>query len=370
MTEEERSEIHRRMRILFVARTFPPVIGGIQIYLYNLRRSLAEKAEVRSLIIHMNKFLVILSFPFFILGIIIKVWRWKPDIVYFGTPVLGLPSYFVSRLLRIPTATTIYGLELTRTTPIYRVLIDRFIFWYSSLIAISNASKNLTVRKGIEQTKVPVILPGVNFPETMRLGIQNLPAGLKIEDDYLIYVGRLIPRKGAYWLVDSLAEIILKRHPTIKIVIVGDGPDYSKIKARIESMDLEKSIIMTGAVDDTLLKYLYSEAKAFLMPNIYVEGDAEGFGIVVVEAGMYGIPVVASRLQGIKDALIENETGLFADPMNPHDFADKIDFILSPEWQDPQVKSRISEIVKRIFSWNRVATEYLERFREVCSKGN
>ena len=66
---------------------------------------------------------------------------------------------------------------------------------------------------------------------------------------------------------------------------------------------------MLGRVSEKVRRLIYNAADIFIMPNITVEHDVEGFGIVVIEAGSCGLPVIASKMQGLKDAIIEGKTG-------------------------------------------------------------
>lgn len=84
---------------------------------------------------------------------------------------------------------------------------------------------------------------------------------------------------------------------------MGDGIYKEKIKGIIDKYNLEKYVFMLGKVDDKILKLLYNTSDIFVIPNIPVVGDMEGFGIVALEVASCGVPVVASKLEGIKEAV-------------------------------------------------------------------
>jgi glycosyltransferase involved in cell wall biosynthesis len=97
------------------------------------------------------------------------------------------------------------------------------------------------------------------------------------------------------------------------------------------------------------------------MPNIRVEGDVEGFGIVAIEAAIQGLPVVASNIEGINDAIIEGHNGFLVESGNAQAFEDKVRYILDK--QDPNdLSKQVSEYTKHNYSWKHVSDLYLEEF--------
>ncbi len=89
------------------------------------------------------------------------------------------------------------------------------------------------------------------------------------------------------------------------------------------------------------------------MPNILVKGDMEGFGIVAIEASSCGLPVIASNLEGIKDAVINGKTGWLVQPYNSKEFIRKI------ESKPISIKTVRSTTINK-FNWDKIALNYLE----------
>jgi glycosyltransferase involved in cell wall biosynthesis len=96
--------------------------------------------------------------------------------------------------------------------------------------------------------------------------------------------------------------------------------------------ELEHCVKILGEVDEHTKESLYREATIFLMPNIAVPGDMEGFGLVCVEAAARGLPVVAAKLEGIQDAVIDGVTGTFFFTEDASDALRAIDMALSEPW--------------------------------------
>jgi glycosyltransferase involved in cell wall biosynthesis len=146
-----------------------------------------------------------------------------------------------------------------------------------------------------------------------------------------------------------------KLNPQYLYVIAGDGPEKNNIQKIITQKKLQKRVFLLGKIDSETLKFLYNLADIFVMPNIKVKGDMEGFGIVALEAASYGLPVIASNIEGIKDAVLEGTTGFLIEEKNSFKFVEAIKKInLNRE--------KIIKAVQNKFSWTIIAKQYQKIF--------
>jgi len=143
-------------------------------------------------------------------------------------------------------------------------------------------------------------------------------------------------------------------------LISGDGPERENIKKTIKKNKLENCVIMLGRTNVETLKLLYNASDLFILPNIHIEGNMEGFGIVVLEAGSCGLPVIASDIEGIKDAVINGKTGWLVESENSEAFIKKIE---SSSF-DPK---SIQKIVRYNFNWTKIAQQYLDELNYLGS---
>jgi glycosyltransferase involved in cell wall biosynthesis len=164
----------------------------------------------------------------------------------------------------------------------------------------------------------------------------------------LLTVGRLIKRKGVAWFVDS---VIPELDDSYLYLIAGHGPEFESINRKVEERGLQGRVRMLGRVSEKVRRLIYNAADIFIMPNITVEGDVEGFGIVAIEAGSYGLPVVAGNLQGLKDAIIDKETGYLVEERNTREFLDRI------RSMDLRKKD-IRRLVNTRFHWSEIYKQY------------
>ncbi len=170
----------------------------------------------------------------------------------------------------------------------------------------------------------------------------------------LLTIGRLVPRKGVAWFIAEVLTLLLKDHPNLVYTIVGAGEDESRIREVIRARRLEASVKMMGEVSDTARNQLIEESHLLVVPNIPRDGDIEGFGIVCIEASSRGVPVLAARIEGLQDAIIDGQTGRFFVPMNARNCAQVIDQILSESW-DP---SLVSSVTAARFGWPKLLDQY------------
>ena len=123
------------------------------------------------------------------------------------------------------------------------------------------------------------------------------------------------------------------------------------MKQTIEHHRLENDVVLLGEVTDQVRNILYNLSDIFIMPNRTIPNDVEGFGIVAIEAGSCGLPVVASNIQGLGDAVIDGKTGYLVLEGDVEGFVSRItDMNLK--------KNQIRKIVNSTFDWGKIYKDY------------
>jgi phosphatidylinositol alpha-1,6-mannosyltransferase len=133
-----------------------------------------------------------------------------------------------------------------------------------------------------------------------------LAAATGNDDLLLCSVGRQVKRKGHAWFIQ---HVMPKLAGNVHLVLGGKGPETATIAQAAKESALEARIHVLGLVPEEDLAGLYSACDLFVMPNIPVAGDKEGFGVVMLEAGLCGMPSIASRIEGIADVIRTARTG-------------------------------------------------------------
>src|SRR5205085_1664100 len=206
---------------------------------------------------------------------------------------------------------------------------------------------------GVPSSLCEVIPNGVNMPEFADQftsgGMRNLQmhAGRMIRGrKVLLTVGRLIERKGVVHFLTEIMPRLLAQRQDISYLIVGEGPQRDLIETRIASLHLGNHVALLGRVDDDTLRSAYNIADLFIMPNIPVQNDIEGFGLVALEAAAAGRYVVASRLDGIPEAIVPGQNGVLLDPLDTDAFASTILDLLADDRKRTAFGLRAREYVR------------------------
>ena len=138
-------------------------------------------------------------------------------------------------------------------------------------------------------------------------------------------VGRLAA-KERYKGFDEVIELmpaLLRRFPTLKYLIVGDGPDRRRLEAKVRGLGLANHVVFTGYVAESEKVAHYNLADAYVMPSM-----GEGFGIVLIEAVACGVPAVGSRIDGSREALLNGALGELVNPCQPLELQAAIEQVL------------------------------------------
>jgi glycosyltransferase involved in cell wall biosynthesis len=124
-------------------------------------------------------------------------------------------------------------------------------------------------------------------------------------------------------------------------------------------------------IKDSVRDNIYDQANLFIMPNIPVIGDVEGFGLVALEASSHGLPIVASGVDGIVDAVIDQKNGFIVKPLSTQDFIDKILTVLFVDGEDlKKMKNNFQRFTLERFDWQKIGALYLQKINEVISRRN
>ena len=375
------------MRILYISHSFPargrPLsnVGGMQRVAVGLHRALEAHPEVEmeAMVLETSWRWTGIRTPAFLLKLLRELPRrardHRADVVLFSSMVTASTTLVIGDRLRragVRTGVIPVGRDVTLPNPLYQRLVPRILAAIDFVFPISRATAGTCLIRGAATGRVHVVPCGVELPppptpedrlSTRRSLLERLrSAGHSLPNDALLLlsVGRHQERKGFHWFVDEVAPRLA---PDTVYLLAGSGPMTPEIERRVEARGLRDRVILLGQVDEELLGMLYGGSDLFLMPNIPVEGDIEGFGVVMLEAGASGLPVVAADLEGIKDVIADGINGRLVGS------GDTAGFIAAIEsYRDPIVRSAASERAARhvheTFGWSAVAEQYLSILRK------
>ncbi len=124
----------------------------------------------------------------------------------------------------------------------------------------------------------------------------------------LLTVARLVERKGHLKVLSAMTKLA-----NTKYTIVGDGPMKETIKQRVTELGLTERVTFISDANDETLPDIYADADIFVMPASQSVTDREGFGIVYLEANLFGLPAVGTRTGGVAEAIVDGKTGVLVD---------------------------------------------------------
>ncbi len=240
-----------------------------------------------------------------------------------------------------------------------------------AIIAVSQGTKDDILRHfRVKEEKIHVIHNGIDPAEYRRqASTQALTHnGVDPSIPYVLFVGRITRQKGIVYL----ARAIRHMDPGFQVVLCAGAPDTQEIATEMERIVKEVSAGRSGVVwiremlDKPSIIQLYSHAAVFCCPSIY-----EPFGIINLEAMACETPVVASRVGGIPEVVVDGETGVLVPleqmreapfaPLEPDRFARDLATAVNTLMADPGLRGRMAkagrERAERLFSWSAIAKQ-------------
>jgi phosphatidylinositol alpha-1,6-mannosyltransferase len=289
--------------------------------------------------------------------------------------VLSIMGRVLKLLFNKPTTAVIHGLDITYDKYGYQKIIPPSLRAMDHVFCISNAARDQLVARDVEKNKVSFIPIGISDSiytgkkEPSRQYVYK-KLGLKDQKPHIILsVGRLVKRKGVEWFSANVMNHILKQFPNTVFVVTGDGDYRTSIEETIKKKKLESNVMLLGRVDEEYRNNLYNGADLFVMPNIHVEGDMEGFGLVLLEASLCKLPVVATGIEGIKDAIKDNKNGVLVKSKDKKAFLNQVTRFLSDPSLTKEFGKKSREFTLKEYDWTTIANRYIKVYKSLLVNG-
>jgi len=367
----------RPEKILFITRKFPPSVGGMETAAYELYNALHGTGQIDLVAWGgSNKWLPVVYFWLFARAVVSVLVR-RPDVILLQDGVMAPLGWALKVLSGLPTLIVIHGLEVTHKNTVYRSLVLPFIKRQTAFAAVSEGTKCAAIAAlGPAGKRVEVIRNGLSDVfysnksrrEQLLIVAQetDLPFPRLEHSRVLVTTGRLVKRKGVSWFVDNVMPRIVIDDPSILYLVAGSGPQRTAIELAIERNNLTDSVKLLGRVSHECLKALYNVADVFVMPNVHVPNDIEGFGLVAIEAASCGATVVASDLDGISDAVVNGMNGYLVPAGDASAYICIIARELAKRSQSP---SAVRRYTLDHYSWTESARTYRSLARSLALNG-
>jgi glycosyltransferase involved in cell wall biosynthesis len=217
-------------------------------------------------------------------------------------------------------------------------MLKRHLKKFPRVICVSEYVKKDLDRRGFNPNRTVAIPNGIEIP----------CAAPQAEEDFILFMGRLVNTKGLEYLVKAMRSV------DSKLIICGGGPLQDKLKRHIEKNNLSGKVELTGRVCEEKKCELLSSCKLFVMPSIF-----ESYGIAVAEAMSYGKAIIATNVGGLPEVV--KNAGLLCEPKNVESLAQAINRLL----HEDELRSKMALISRTLatsYTWDsiqpRVQSEY------------
>lgn len=223
----------------------------------------------------------------------------------------------------LPFVCSFHGVELTwtrRQWPVFLPILRYIIRTADAVTANSSYTAEMIrtlYERPIERIPfgaavAPEPVPGMT-PARAEIQAPHEPVRGRRSPFHLLFVGRLVERKGVHVLLEAAARV--RAQHELQLHIVGDGPMRGTLEARARALGLDAAVAFHGIVPQAELAHRFAECDAFVLPAVVDrKGDTEGLGVVLVEALSHGKPVIATAAGGIVDIVRHGETGILVAP--------------------------------------------------------
>lgn len=323
-----------RFRVVAVVPSAPgalheEILDGVEVIRYRyaphrLETLVNDGGIVTNLRRHLWKMFLV---PTFVLGQAWQAWRVlrtrqvKVIHAHWLLPQ-GLIAVLLSKLSRrrIPVVVTSHGADLFALQGAVLNALKRWVALRASAVTVvSEAMRAELARIGVPVDFLEVQPMGVDLVERFTPNPEICRS-----DDEILFVGRLVEKKGLRHLIDAMPSI-MGAHPSAYLTIVGFGPEEAACRAQVNNLGLQGKVHFAGALPQSDLPARYRHAAVFVAPFVEAStGDQEGLGLVSLEAVGCGCPVVMSDLPATRDVLLEGAGCVRVSPSNSAALAEAV----------------------------------------------
>lgn len=355
-------------KALLITLEYPPQIGGVANYYYNLVQNLPPGAM--QVLTNQDQ------------ALLFKKWFWPRwikalwsisrivkkehiELLVVGQVLpLGTVAYILAYFLKIPYIVMTHAMDITypQRFPHKKWLLQLILNSAEHIVTVSEYTRN-EIKKllsGRNQHHVQIIPPGPSITQEKYPQPMSFLAAQQLQQKKIILsVGRLVARKGQDRVIEALPEII-RQIPEVCYVIAGKGEYLETLKQSVKNCGVERYVYFLADLTNEQLAYLYSICEVFVMASRELENkDVEGFGIVYLEANSFHKPVIAGASGGVRDAVKDGLNGFLVEPENKSMLIKALKLLLT----DPSLAKKLGDAgalrVKEQFSWPLQAQRFL-----------
>lgn len=232
---------------------------------------------------------------------------------------------------------------------------ESLLFSFADKIIVnSRFTRQEILSLGIKDKKIEVVSPGIDCHD-----FQHFPKA-ESRTLNLLFVGHYRPRKGIHYLLEAIGKL---NYSEIRLHLVGKKEDpeyYFYLLDLVKKLNLLDKVIFSERVDHHELCHLYSQADIFVFPSLW-----EGFGIVLLEAMYYRLPIIASDVSAIPELVKDGENGLLVPPSDPEALAKAICKLIENPSLRKEMGKRGYQRVINSYSWETTGEKFYQIVKDL-----
>lgn len=268
----------------------------------------------------------------------------------------GLIARQIRRSSGVPYLVTSHGGDLFGLRGKGLTLLKQLVASASSaMTVVSTAMRDEAMRIGLQPPALAVVPMGVDLRERFVVDARVARA-----QDELLFVGRLVPKKGLPYLLEAMSKVLAERPATV-LTIAGFGPEESVLQMQARRLGIEGRVRFLGAVPQPELPGLYRRASMFVAPFVRDDsGNQEGLPVVLMEAIGCGCPVIVGQVAGIEDLLGNAASDVCVDAKNIDALASAILATLNDPAKAQAGALAIRQAAVEHIDWQVIAAAYAQ----------
>jgi glycosyltransferase involved in cell wall biosynthesis len=300
-------------------------------------------------------------------SIVIHLLKFKPDVIFTSAfSIWSLISIFFKIFQKTKVLIIYEGssptidMEDSVSRIVFRKLIVRFA---NGLITNTFAGKKYLI-KCLHAEEKKVFSEPFEVPEKLALTKENpnfIFSCPKLKSPIFLYVGQVSRRKGVFLLIEACLKLKENGYDRYSLIIAGDGPDKKELENVIQKENITKNVIFAGWVNYNQLGYYYTKCDVFVLPTL-----EDTWGMVVLEAMLFGKPIMCSVFAGVKEVVKEGLNGYTFDPFDTGRLAKLMEKFIKNRSLTERMGYRSEEIISPYTP--KTAAIHLESvLKKVCS---
>jgi len=326
-----------KMKIAIIVPLFPPKwLAGMELATWNIAKHLVRRGHEVHVITTRDAGLTgesqeegfyvhrlrcpkarFLGPLLFLIKALLALRKINPNIIHAQSIFPGLYALIAKKVLGKPYLLQNHGM----------VYVSRPFRNQISKLVLRNADAVLALTEDMKEEMQKIcsrdihVLPnGIDLEKFESLSKDEMRCKLQIKTDerLVIFVGRFRPVKGVEYLIKSM-EIIRQRDQSIRLVLVGEGPEEENLKSLTKQLKLEGCVEFVGQISTEKVPQYMAASDVFVLPSL-----SEGFPLVSLEAMASGLPIVATKVTGLPEIIEDGENGFLVEPRSPEQIAQKV----------------------------------------------